>query len=113
MSLPYQEVIIPAKEGGFIGYIPELKGCITQAETKVEIIKMLEDAKVFWLASALEDNLIIPEPVNEDEFSGRFNLRIPRSLHKGLALKAKREGVSLNQYITYILSNGIGISLTN
>ena len=37
MSLPYQEVIIAAKEGGYVGYIPDLKGCITQAETKTEI----------------------------------------------------------------------------
>lgn len=33
MALPYQEVIVAAKEGGYVGYIPELKGCITQSET--------------------------------------------------------------------------------
>ena len=26
MALPYQEVIVAAKEGGYVGYIPELKG---------------------------------------------------------------------------------------
>ena len=31
------------------------------------------------------------------EKSGRFNVRVPKSLHKSLEIEAKREGVSLNQ----------------
>ncbi len=77
MSLPYQKVIIAAKEGGYVGYIPDLKGCVTQAETKTEILEMLKDAKKCWLEGALEDKLKIPEPVSEDDFSERINLRIP------------------------------------
>ncbi len=113
LNLPYQEIIVPAKEGGFVGYIPELKGCITQAETKTEVLNMLEDAKTSWLTVAIEDNMDIPEPISEDEYSGKFNLRIPKSLHKGLALKAKKEGVSFNQYVTFLLANGLGFSFTN
>jgi hypothetical protein len=37
-------------------------------------------------------------------YSGRFNLRIPRSLHERLAYEAKQEGVSLNQYALYKLA---------
>lgn len=62
MALPYQEVIVAAKEGGYVGYIPELKGCITQSETKAGILDMLEDAKACWLEAALEDGIDIPEP---------------------------------------------------
>ena len=113
MRLPYQEVIVAAKEGGFVGYIPELKGCITQGESKLEVIEMLEDAKKCWLESALEDGLAIPEPVEEDEFSGKFNLRIPQSLHRTLALKAKKEGVSLNQFAMCLLANGLNFPMQN
>jgi len=107
MSLPYQEVIVAAKEGGYVGYITDLKGCITQAETKEEILSMLEDAKENWLLAALEDGIAIPEPQSDDEYSGRFNLRIPKSLHRALALSAKNEGVSLNQLVTSILAGGL------
>ena len=69
MSLPYQEVIVAAKEGGYVGYITDLKGCITQAETKEEILSMLEDAKENWLLAALEDGIAIPEPQSDDEYS--------------------------------------------
>jgi len=112
MSLPYQEVIVAAKEGGYVGYISELRGCITQAETKEEILTMLEEAKQDWLLAALEDGVAIPEPANQEEYSGRFNLRIPKSMHRMLAINAKREGVSLNQLVTSILASGLRTSLT-
>ena len=111
MSLPYQEVIVAAKEGGYVGYITDLKGCITQAETKEEILSMLEDAKENWLLAALEDGIAIPEPQSDDEYSGRFNLRIPKSLHRALALSAKNEGVSLNQLVTSMLAGGLRTSV--
>ena len=34
MRLPYKEVIEPADEGGYVAYLPDLPGCITQGETK-------------------------------------------------------------------------------
>ena len=111
MALPYQEVIVAAKEGGYVGYIPGLKGCITQSETKAGILDMLEDAKASWLEAALEDGIDIPEPQDENEYSGRFNLRIPKSLHRMLALTAKREGVSLNQMAMFAIASGLNVSI--
>lgn len=37
-------------------------------------------------------------------FSGKFVLRLPRSLHRKLKLEADAEGVSLNQYVIYKLA---------
>ena len=37
-------------------------------------------------------------------FSGRILVRLPRSLHRHLSEAADIEGVSLNQYILYLLS---------
>lgn len=113
MSLPYEEIITPAKEGGYVAYIPRLKGCITQAETKEEIVEMLEDAKLCWLEAALEDGVKIPEPLSDEEFSGKFSLRIPKRLHRHLAQEAKKEGVSLNQFAMCLLAEGIGAQISN
>ncbi|MGI6554912.1 MAG: toxin-antitoxin system HicB family antitoxin, partial [Bacillota bacterium] len=49
------------------------------------------------------------EPVPED-FSGRLNIRIPKTLHQALAERAKNENTSLNQYILYQLARAIGYS---
>ena len=53
-----------------------------------------------------EDNLDFPLPqvAEVNEFSGRLSLRIPKILHKNLQEAADLNGVSLNQYSTYILS---------
>lgn len=39
------------------------------------------------------------------DFSGEFKLRIPKSLHKQLSIEAELEGISLNQYLVYLLSS--------
>lgn len=107
MKLPYQIVIKPSSEGGYVAYIPDLPGCITQGETLAEIAEMIEDAKAGWLDLALQDGKEIPEPDPEEEYSGKFNVRIPKSLHKELAVKAREEKVSLNQTVTYLLAKGL------
>lgn len=39
-------------------------------------------------------------------YSGKVLIRLPKSLHKRLTEAARIEGVSLNQYILYKLSQG-------
>lgn len=108
MSLPYSEIIEADPAGGYVGHIAELAGCVTQGETRAEVLAMLDDAKAAWLETALEENLTIPEPLAEEGFSGKFLLRIPKSLHRRLALTARREGVSLNQLAACLLAGGLG-----
>lgn len=50
------------------------------------------------------DELIdrLPEPAvgpQRHEYSGKFNVRIPKSLHAALVSEAENEGVSLNQLV--------------
>ena len=67
-------------------------------------LKNALDCKREWLAAALEDGYEIPEPTSDDEYSGQFKLRLPKSLHRALAENSKREGISMNQYCVYLLS---------
>jgi len=60
-----------------------------------------------WLEAARAAGREIPEPsVTEalDRYSGKFVVRVPRSVHARLARKAKQEGVSLNQLVSSVLS---------
>jgi len=106
MTLPYKIVIEPDVNGGMVVHVPELPGCISQGDNLEDAYKMIEDAKRVWIESALEDGAVIPEPANED-FSGKFVVRVPKSLHKILTEQAKEEGVSLNQYINYKLAKDL------
>ena len=111
-ALPYEITITPSPEGGYVATIPDLPGCITQGDTRLEVLEMIEDAKLCWLEAALEDEDDIPEP-DWDLYNGKLNLRIPKSLHRKLAESAKREGVRLNQLAIYLMANGIGEQLTD
>ena len=108
MSLPYRvEVIADQKDGGYALHCPDLYGCMTCAETVEEGFLLLEDAKRSWFSACLEDGIEIPEPLDPAEYSGQFKLRLPKSLHRYLAERAKDEGVSMNQYCVYLLSRGL------
>ncbi len=105
MHLPYKMEILPdTEEGGYTIRFPELPGCLTCADTLEAVLKNAEDCKKAWLTAALEEGLSIPEPATEEEYSGQFKLRIPKSLHKSLAEHSRAEGISMNQYCLYLLS---------
>ena len=105
MRLPYRMEIIPdTVEGGFVVRFPELPGCLTCGDTLEEAVRNAADCKKEWLIAAMEEGISIPEPVSEEEYSGQFKLRIPKSLHKSLAEHSKAEGISMNQYCLYLLA---------
>ena len=105
MRLPYRMEVIPdTAEGGYVVRFPELPGCLTCADSLEEAVRNAADCKKEWLTAAMEDGIDIPEPASEDEYSGQFKLRIPKSLHKSLAEHSKAEGISMNQYCLYLLA---------
>ena len=114
MRLPYRMEIIPdTAEGGYVVRFPELPGCLTCADTLEEAVRNAADCKKEWLTAAMEDGIDIPEPVSEEEYSGQFKLRIPKSLHKSLAEHSKAEGISMNQYCLYLLAKNDASFRTN
>ena len=108
MRLPYRMEIIPdIEEGGYTACYPDLPGCLSCSETLDGIIKNALDAKRAWIEAALKEGLNIAEPADEKDvslYSGQFKLRMPRSLHRSLAMHAKIEGISMNQYCNYLLA---------
>ena len=44
------------------------------------------------------------------DYSGELRLRLPKSLHKILSIKAEQEGTSLNQYICYLIASNNHLS---
>lgn len=92
---------------GWVAEVEELPGCISQGATPNEAIENVRDAMLGWVSVALEDGKPIPDPYEEPEFSGRFLVRLPRSLHAELVRQARQEGVSLNQYVSGALAASV------
>ena len=107
LGLNYPVIVHSDPDGGFVAEIEDLPGCMTQAETLEELFSAIQDARRAWIKAAYETGQDIPLPRELDEYKGKILVRVPRSLHRDLAHVAKREGVSLNQYITSLLAAGV------
>jgi antitoxin HicB len=108
MNLPYTRELIPDPDEGWFIRIKELPGCMSQGETPEEALRMIEDAMRGWLEVSLEEGNPIPEPHPEEEYSGKFVVRVPKSLHRKLVEAAELEGVSLNAYCNSVLAQAVG-----
>ena len=107
MKLPYTRMVQEKNdENGhyFYGYILELDGCQSTGNTLDELYVSLNEAMEGYLEVKLENNLPIPIPEDVEDYSGKFVVRIPKTLHRRLAVQADKEGVSLNQLALYKLS---------
>src|SRR5271155_4984467 len=104
MKLNYFVTVIQDDEGDFIVSLKDLSGCMSDGPTLQKAFKNLEIAKRLWLRSCLAAKLDVPEPKDDSRFSGKTLLRMPKSLHRDLAQKAKEEKVSLNQLINLSLT---------
>lgn len=94
-------------EGWFV-HVREWPGCMSQADTAEEALANIQEVIPLWLEGALESDYEIPEPRGVDEYSGRFMVRVPRSLHRSLAELAEREAVSLNLLVNAALAAFVG-----
>ena len=107
MKLPYNYIIQPINdESGKYYYakILELDGCQSTGQTFEEAYKNIKEAMEGWIQTKIDEGYTVPMPIGYDDFSGKFVIRIPKSLHYRLTVEAKEEGVSLNQYALYKLS---------
>ena len=108
LAKPYARELIRNEDGTWFARVMELKGCMTAGNTKEKALKNLDDAMKGWIDVAIEDGEPIPEPLESRSFSGKFVVRVPRSLHRTLAKRAEVEGVSLNQVVVAALAREVG-----
>ncbi len=106
LSLPWNVKIHKVKdESGeyYFGQVQEIPEVRADGDTLKECYDLVMEMLESNLELMIEDKVKIPEPVDKT-YSGKFNLRLPKSLHKKLAEEAEDEGISLNQLALYKLS---------
>lgn len=92
-----------SRDNIYVARIAELKDCLSHGDTIEEAVNNIKEALELYIETCLEENTDIPEPLKPNEYSGRFNLRLPPEKHYKLAKKASVEGKSLNALINEIL----------
>jgi len=104
--LGYEIKIIPARESGYLAVrFPDFPGIITGGYSLEEAIKNAQEALELTTDAMKKHKVSLPKP--KTRFSGQFNVRVPKNLHREFVRKAEEEGVSLNALITYLLSQSI------
>src|SRR5208283_4728456 len=105
-ALKYPIELLETDEGVVVSH-PDLPGCHSFGDTVPDALKNLEEVRDLWLEGHFKTYGAAPEPRDEDDYSGKFILRVPKWLHRQLEKTAKREGVSLNQLVVSLLSKGV------
>ena len=104
---PWTIEIRPYSDGGYFARVVELRGCMTEADSQLEALQQLEEAQAEWLAAAVEAGDPIPKPSGDSEFSGKIFVRTSPHLHRMVSETALREGVSMSQWVSEVLSRAV------
>lgn len=108
LQLPWSREVLADEDGGYLARVPELPGCFADGGTAEEALANLKVVLRDWLTISVERGDEIPSPRRvSDSHSGRFSVRVPRSLHEALSRRADDEDCSLNQLVTALLADGV------
>ena len=109
LTKPYVRQVVPQPDGLFKAEILEFPGCFAIGDTATEALSNLEEVVVDWVAASIAQHQDIPEPTESTGYSGKTVLRMSKTLHKKAAQFARRDGVSLNQFIVNCLAEHVGM----
>jgi len=102
---PYRFALFVEEDGSYLLRSPDL------AERAAAVGSLDEIGNAMRVAieqRAAEDAVAAAEAERNDDYSGKFVLRLPRSMHRQLSELAEAEGVSLNQLALAFLAQGMG-----
>lgn len=88
------------EDGEYLAHFVELPNVSAFGETPEEALKELETAWKLTKESYLEEGRELPVAPSRREYSGQFNVRIDKRMHRALATEAARAGISLNALVS-------------
>ena len=103
----YEIDVVPNEHGGYYARIPDFPTIFTGGQTPEEAISNAQDAIELMIEEYRARGQEVPRPLAS--FSGRFNVRVPRVLHRELTRSAEAQGVSLNAMINLLLTRATGL----
>lgn len=105
------EVYRDPEDDTWVAEVPDLPGCAAATEDPRDLMATVDDAIRSWIEGAESSGRAVPPPTRVDEdYSGRFLLRLTKTMHRQLADRARREGVSLNTLCGTALAESLGAS---
>jgi predicted HicB family RNase H-like nuclease len=95
------------KDGDWLAYLLELPSISAFSDSPEKAVKELQVAWGGVKESYRKHGEPIPVAPRNKNYSGQFNVRIDKRLHRDLAMEAARVGVSLNALVSQKLATGM------
>jgi predicted HicB family RNase H-like nuclease len=92
----------------FVATCVELEGLSGLGDTPEQALSEVNVAVELALEEYAAEGQPFPPARQLAEYSGQFRLRLPKSLHAMLAMRAESEGVSLNALVQSCLAYSLG-----
>lgn len=88
------------EDGEYLALCTELPSLSYLDEDQVAALVGIQDLVKDILVDMEANNELIPQPIAEKKYSGKFQVRILPEQHRMLVMKATEEKVSLNRYVS-------------
>ena len=92
------------EDGDWLACLMELPNVSAFGEDPAEAVKELREAWEGVKESYRKNGEVIPVAPANRNYSGQFNVRIDKRVHKALALEAAKAGISLNALVAQKLA---------
>lgn len=89
-----------AEDGEHVGLCAEFPSLSWLAATPEASLKGIRKVVAQTVEDLRQSGEEVPEPFSDRRYSGRFMVRLPPEVHRGLATRAAEEGVSLNRLVS-------------
>lgn len=93
-------VVWSAEDGEYVATVAEFPSLSWLDEDQTEALRGIVDLVADIVLDLEATGEPVPAPLAERRYSGKFNVRVPESLHRDLTLTAAHEGVSLNRLVS-------------
>jgi len=118
MTLPNQfwdfysyRVVWSSEDEEFVATCAEFPSLSWLAEDASEALQGIRQLVADCVIDLQQTGEPVPDPIAQRQYSGKFQVRIPPSLHQQLVLQAAEENISLNRLVTLKLARNPPVSL--
>ena len=73
--MKYTVIMEKGRESGYVAYVPTLKGCVSQGETKEKALENIREAIEAYIEALMEDGLAVPTEAGRETLEVEVSAR--------------------------------------
>ena len=94
-----------SEDGEYVGLCAEFPSLSWLADSQEEALRGIRSVVADVVQDMRTNGEDVPEPLAVKSYSGKFTVRVPSDVHRSISIKAAEANVSLNRFVSHILSS--------